>query len=91
MTVEAQTCGHLRDASDRRANTPRGCEECLATGDSWVHLRLCLGCGHVGCCNDSKNQHATKHFNATSHPVIRSFERGERWRYCFPDDLFVEQ
>jgi len=55
-----------------------------------VHLRLCLECGHVGCCDDSKNKHATKHYRATSHPVIRSFEPGERWRYCYPDDLFVE-
>ena len=83
-------CVHLRRARDHRPNTPDGCEECLATGDSWVHLRLCLECGHVGCCDDSKNKHATKHYRATSHPVIRSFEPGERWRYCYPDDLFVE-
>jgi len=85
-----QLCSHLRKARDHRANTPNGCEECLASGDSWVHLRLCLECGHVGCCDDSPNKHATKHYRATSHPVIRSFEPGERWRYCYPDDLFVE-
>jgi uncharacterized UBP type Zn finger protein len=62
----------------------------LASGDSWVHLRLCLECGHVGCCDDSPNTHATKHNRATTHPVIRSFEPGERWRYCYPDDFFVE-
>ena len=67
-----------------------GCEDCLATGGLWLHLRICLECGHVGCCDDSPNKHATKHNRATSHPVIRSFEPGERWRYCYPDDLFVE-
>ena len=59
-------------------------------GDSWVHLRLCLSCGHVGCCNDSKNKHATKHFLAMEHPAIRSFEPGERWLYCYQDDLFLD-
>src|SRR5438876_470844 len=88
--VAPQLCSHLRKARDHRPNTPNGCEECLASGDSWVHLRLCLECGHVGCCDDSPNKHATKHYRATSHPVIRSFEPGERWRYCYPDDLFVE-
>jgi uncharacterized UBP type Zn finger protein len=68
----------------------KGCEECLKTGDKWVHLRLCMTCGHVGCCDDSKNKHATKHFHATSHPVIRSFEPQEEWGYCYKDDLFVE-
>jgi uncharacterized UBP type Zn finger protein len=87
----AQTlCAHLLKARDHRPNTPRGCEECLKSGDEWVHLRLCLECGHVGCCDDSPNKHATKHYRAISHPVIRSFEPGERWRYCYPDDLFVE-
>jgi len=90
VTTEVQLCTHLRAAKDHAPNTPRGCEECLASGDSWVHLRLCLACGHVGCCDDSPNRHATKHYRATTHPVIRSFEKGERWRYCYPDDLFVE-
>jgi uncharacterized UBP type Zn finger protein len=63
----------------------KGCEECLATGSSWVHLRLCLGCGHVGCCDSSPGQHATKHFQKTSHPVIASFEPGERWAWCYVD------
>ncbi len=83
-------CAHLRSARDHAPNTSRGCEECLATGDGWVHLRLCLSCGHVGCCNDSKNKHASKHARAARHPVIRSFEPGERWRYCFVDDIGVE-
>jgi uncharacterized UBP type Zn finger protein len=68
----------------------QGCEDCLKTGDAWVHLRLCKTCGHVGCCDSSPNRHATKHYHATRHPVIKSFERGEEWGYCYVDDLFVE-
>ena len=90
VSPRPRLCPHLRQASDHRPRTPNGCEECLASGDTWVHLRLCLECGHVGCCDDSKNKHATKHNRSTSHPVIRSFEPGEGWRYCYPDDLFVE-
>ena len=90
MTGTLTVCAHLEDAGEPRANTPDGCEECLAMGDSWVHLRLCLSCGHVGCCDSSKNKHATKHYRATTHPVIRSAQPGEEWRYCYPDDLFVE-
>ena len=90
MSVRTTVCQHLLKATDHSPNTPDGCEECLATGETWVHLRLCLECGHVGCCDDSKNRHATKHFRATKHPVIRSLERGEDWRYCYVDDLFVE-
>jgi uncharacterized UBP type Zn finger protein len=87
----AQTCNHIENA-DRNisANTPEGCEECLKTGDSWVHLRLCLECGHVGCCDNSKNKHATKHFHKTGHPVIKSLESGEDWEYCYVDNLFSE-
>jgi uncharacterized UBP type Zn finger protein len=66
-----------------------GCEECLAIGDDWVHLRLCLSCGHVGCCDDSKNKHATKHYRATHHPVIQSFEPGESWRWCYVDEILA--
>jgi len=67
-----------------------GCKECLETGDSWVHLRECLNCGHVGCCDSSKNKHATKHFHATKHPVMRSFEPGENWGFCYVDEVTVE-
>ena len=56
-------------------------------GDSWVHLRLCLSCGHVGCCDSSKNKHATKHFHRTKHPIIQSFEPGEDWRWCYVDEI----
>lgn len=85
------TCEHLKNAKKNvKPNTPEGCEECLKTGDTWVHLRLCLTCGHVGCCDSSKNTHATKHFHKTKHPVIKSFEPGEDWRYCYIDDLMGE-
>jgi uncharacterized UBP type Zn finger protein len=61
------------------------CEECVKTGDTWVHLRLCLECGNVGCCDSSKNKHATKHFHHTKHPLMRSIEPGERWVWCYVD------
>lgn len=64
-----------------------GCEDCLKTGDGWVHLRLCKICGHVGCCDSSPNKHATKHFHSTDHPIIKSFEPNEEWGYCYVDDL----
>lgn len=80
----APPCEHENMVHDVTPNTP-GCEECLQAGDRWVHLRLCLTCGHVGCCDQSKGKHATKHFHATQHPIIRSFERGENWRWCFVD------
>jgi uncharacterized UBP type Zn finger protein len=87
-------CPHLlavsRETFDRPPNTPEGCEECLAQGDTWVHLRLCLACGHVGCCDSSKNKHATKHFHRTKHPVIRSWEPGERWMWCYADEAGAE-
>jgi uncharacterized UBP type Zn finger protein len=83
------TCRHIDDAGNPRPKTPQGCEECLKRGDSWLHLRLCLACGHVGCCDSSKNTHATKHFHATQHPVVRSFEPGEKWRWCYVDELFA--
>jgi uncharacterized UBP type Zn finger protein len=83
-------CTHLDAIQDVEARTPAGCEECLQTGDGWVHLRLCLSCGHVGCCDDSKNKHATLHFHRTEHPLIQSFQPGEDWVWCFVDDLLME-
>ncbi|TWD83840.1 sodium/proton antiporter (CPA1 family) [Kribbella amoyensis] len=80
-------CEHLADAPIVvTPNTPEGCEECLADGSTWVHLRLCLDCGHVGCCDSSPQRHASKHFASTQHPVMRSFEQGENWRWCFVDE-----
>lgn len=82
-------CHHFENLEPvkRSAN---GCEECLAMGDTWVHLRECLVCGHVGCCDSSKNKHATKHFRAIGHPVMRSIEPGESWGYCFVDGVMAE-
>ena len=86
-----QSCVHLDQANQKIApNTPEGCEECLQTGSSWVHLRLCLACGHVGCCDNSINKHGTKHFHSTGHPVIKSYEPGENWKWCFVDEIFTE-
>jgi uncharacterized UBP type Zn finger protein len=66
-----------------------GCEECLAMGDTWMHLRYCVACGNTGCCDSSKNKHARKHWGSTGHGVVRSKEPGEQWAYCFPDDEIV--
>ena len=84
-----QRCEHFEQVGTVTPSA-KGCEDCLKTGGRWVHLRLCETCGHVGCCDSSPNRHATKHFQATSHPVIKSFEPGEEWGYCYVDDLFVE-
>ncbi|GEJ57506.1 ubiquitin carboxyl-terminal hydrolase 14 [Anaeromyxobacter diazotrophicus] len=84
------SCTHLRDAGDPAPRTPDGCEECLQLGDAWVELRLCRSCGHVGCCDSSKNQHATRHFQQTRHPVIRSFEPGQRWSWCYVDQEMAQ-
>jgi len=69
--------------------TKHVCEDCVKTGDTWVHLRMCLTCGHVGCCDSSKNKHATKHFHSTKHPVMRSAEPGESWVWCYVDERMV--
>jgi uncharacterized UBP type Zn finger protein len=83
-------CAHLSQIKAVNPNTPDGCEECLKTGSWWVHLRLCLTCGHVGCCDSSPNKHATKHFRGTSHPIVKSFEPGEDWGWCYADQLMFE-
>jgi len=84
------TCSHLNAIHQVRQPARRECEECVKIGASWVHLRTCQSCGVTLCCDDSPNRHATKHANATRHPVIASAEPGERWLYCYPDDAFVE-
>ena len=86
--TESVGCDHLRSATViPQPRTPSGCEECLAQGTTWVHLRLCMTCGHVGCCNSSRYKHADAHFADTGHPVMRSFEPGEAWRWCYLDEL----
>jgi hypothetical protein len=87
-TVAAVSCPHLElvlDVAPRSA----GCEECLALGAEWVHLRVCLTCGHVGCCDSSRYRHATAHFWASSHPIVRSLRPGDSWRWCYVDDAPV--
>jgi uncharacterized UBP type Zn finger protein len=79
-------CTHL-DQIRIQQTSQKGCEDCLNTGDTWVHLRLCLTCGHVGCCDSSKNRHATKHFQTSRHPLVRSVEPGESWVWCYIDNV----
>ena len=67
-----------------------GCEECLRTGDTWVHLRICRSCGHVGCCDSSKNKHATKHYKATGHPIMESFFPRDPWGWCYVDEVMLD-
>jgi uncharacterized UBP type Zn finger protein len=81
-------CTHTSMVHDVRPGT-NGCEECLKAGTRWVHLRICLTCGHVGCCDSSVGKHARKHAHDTGHPIIQSFEPGETWRYCYVDDLYL--
>jgi tellurite resistance protein TerC len=83
------TCSHRNQVDDAAPKTD-GCEECLKLGERWVHLRLCMTCGHVGCCDSSPNRHATAHFRATGHPIIRSLEPGERWKWCYVDRVILE-
>jgi CPA1 family monovalent cation:H+ antiporter len=83
-------CDHLKGLPDPPPTTPHGCQECLASGGRWVHLRCCRTCGHVGCCDSSPGRHATAHFHATHHPVIRSHEPGETWSWCYVDEAMLE-
>jgi uncharacterized UBP type Zn finger protein len=83
-------CVHMRAITAIRRPDRLECEECVKTGDAWVHLRTCQECGTTRCCDDSPNRHATKHATQSKHPVIASAEPGERWLYCYPDDAFVE-
>lgn len=80
----AALCSHA-NSIQLTSPTTHVCEDCVKMGDRWVHLRLCLECGHVGCCDSSKNKHATKHFHATKHPLMRSIEPGEAWVWCYVD------
>jgi hypothetical protein len=83
------TCVHADQVRDVTPSA-RGCEECLKIGSPWVHLRLCRTCGHVGCCDDSPNRHATKHFHATAHPVIEGYDPPEGWGWCYVHEIFLD-
>jgi hypothetical protein len=84
-----RSCGHLSTIRDVQPSSTAGCEDCLREGSWWVHLRECLGCGHVGCCDNSPRRHARAHWRGTSHPLIQSLERNEDWAWCFPDELLL--
>ncbi len=86
---DEDSCPHL-DALVPVAPTSTGCEQCIALGDHWVHLRACLTCGQVGCCDQSKNKHATKHFHQVGHPLIQSIQPGEDWIWCYVDELMMQ-
>jgi uncharacterized UBP type Zn finger protein len=81
------TCAHLDQILIEPPEPVEGCEDCLRTGDRWVHLRVCLTCGHVGCCDSSPNRHASAHARASSHPIVRSAEPGEDWCWCYEDEV----
>ncbi|HEY3185575.1 MAG TPA: UBP-type zinc finger domain-containing protein [Gaiellaceae bacterium] len=86
--MSAQACTHLDQVTvtDLPEAIP-GCEDCLKIGSAWVHLRMCETCGHIGCCDNSPNRHATAHFHETAHPIIRSAEPGEDWSWCYVDEI----
>lgn len=85
----SDACTHLEQIEEVTPSAD-GCTECLRSGGLWLHLRLCLTCGHVGCCDSSPNRHATRHYQATGHPMIRSFEPGESWMWCYVDEQYFE-
>jgi hypothetical protein len=84
----AAKCTHMNQIKSVKPSA-NGCEECLKMSDQWVHLRMCLSCAHVGCCDSSKNKHATKHFHGTHHAIMQSHEPGEDWRWCYVDEMMV--
>ena len=83
------SCSHL-DSIETVTPSAAGCEDCLAIGDGWVHLRLCRSCGHVGCCDQSRNRHATRHFRATGHPIIEGWDPPEGWGWCYLDEVMLD-
>ncbi|ULH17032.1 UBP-type zinc finger domain-containing protein (plasmid) [Deinococcus sp. KNUC1210] len=85
------TCTHTASLliSAPPGTGPYVCEDCIRTGDTWVHLRMCSTCGHIGCCDSSKNRHATRHFQSSQHPLMRSVEPGESWVWCYIDQIVV--
>ncbi len=90
MVDRQPACNHM-DEIREVVPASMGCVECLEMGDTWFHLRLCTICGYVGCCDNSKNRHATAHFHATGHPVVKSFEPGEDWGWCYVDEVYIKR
>jgi len=89
MSLKVKTCDHLASVTELKVANAYVCEACTKTSSRWVHLRTCQTCGATFCCDSSPNQHATKHFHETGHPVVTSAEPGERWLWCFSDQLFM--
>lgn len=85
-SVECKHIGQAREVSYDKFV----CPECVKLGDSWVHLRICMLCGHVGCCDNSKNKHATGHFKSSGHPIIKSIQPGEDWAWCYADEVYLD-
>jgi uncharacterized UBP type Zn finger protein len=88
-SLNTKGCEQLSQVTDLKTSAD-GCEDCLKIGDEWVNLRLCLTCGKVGRCDNSKNKHATKHYHDTKHPAIVSFEEGENWMWCYEDEVMIK-
>ena len=89
MANAVETCAHVDDVHDVTPSAD-GCEDCLRMGGKWLHLRICLACGHVGCCDSSPNRHATAHYHETRHAIMRSLEPGEDWSWCYVDKAMME-
>jgi len=87
--AESKKCSHAAEHLKTVQARTKGCEECLKIGGKWVHLRMCLECGHVGCCDSSPHRHARAHFHKTQHPLIESAERGEDWKWCYVDEVYL--
>ncbi|WP_234434200.1 UBP-type zinc finger domain-containing protein [Streptomyces sp. NRRL F-5126] len=90
LASQMAICSHLADVEPVTADSADSCPECVAAGDTWVHLRECQSCGHIGCCDSSANKHATAHYEATGHPLVRSYEPGEGWWWCYEDGVAFE-
>lgn len=88
--IPQDLCDHLKQWKEVKKHTVRQCEECVKTGSDWVHLRTCQTCGVTLCCDSSPNRHMTAHFQKTGHPVVISAERGEKWAWCYADQVFFE-
>jgi hypothetical protein len=89
MRKMSPKCRHL-DSIKKVTPSARGCEECLKIGSTWVHLRICRACGHVGCCDDSPHRHATKHYHTSHHAVIEGYDPPEGWGWCYVDEVFID-
>jgi len=90
LIMNKEKCTHLDQVIENVRPSSEGCQKCLKTGDSWVELRMCLTCGEVGCCDSSKNKHATEHFQETQHALIQSIEPGEHWAWCYVDEVMMD-